>query len=126
MKRRAHDADLKRMVVIRSPSPKLVPSKLYRFGQQRHFLSNRASLVGEWAEEAIDQLEAVFSAIIKELESKLLTGELDAQCQQRVTVQHAGFTCEADTLGSYGHVYLAIYSATEAMNGTVTFNQGGI
>ncbi|WP_420703497.1 type IV toxin-antitoxin system YeeU family antitoxin [Aeromonas hydrophila] len=34
--------------------------------------------------------------------------------------------CEADTLGSYGHVYLAIYSATEAMNETVTFNQGGI
>ncbi|WDA26970.1 type IV toxin-antitoxin system YeeU family antitoxin [Aeromonas hydrophila] len=32
---------------------------------------------------------------MKELESKLLTGELDAQCYQRVTVQHAGFTCEA-------------------------------
>ncbi|MFQ2549269.1 hypothetical protein ACK305_18520, partial [Aeromonas caviae] len=26
----------KRMVVIRSPSPQLVPFKLYRFGQQRH------------------------------------------------------------------------------------------
>ncbi|WP_139429172.1 SEL1-like repeat protein [Aeromonas veronii] len=35
MKRRAHDADLKRVVVIRSPSPQLVPFKLHRFGQQR-------------------------------------------------------------------------------------------
>lgn len=35
VKRRAHDADLKRMEVIRSPSPQLVPFKLHRFGQQR-------------------------------------------------------------------------------------------
>ncbi|MEA9427716.1 hypothetical protein, partial [Aeromonas caviae] len=37
VKRRAHDADLKEMVVIRSPSPQLVPFKLHRFGQQRRF-----------------------------------------------------------------------------------------
>ena len=35
VKRCAHDADLKGMVVIRSPSPQLVPFKLHRFGQQR-------------------------------------------------------------------------------------------
>ncbi|WP_236661962.1 hypothetical protein, partial [Aeromonas jandaei] len=35
VKRRAHDADLKRMGVIRSPSPQLVPFKLHRFGKQR-------------------------------------------------------------------------------------------
>lgn len=35
VKRRAHDADLKEMVVIRSPSPQLVPLKLHRFGTQR-------------------------------------------------------------------------------------------
>lgn len=34
VKRRAHDADLKRMVVIRAPSPQLVLFKLHRFGQQ--------------------------------------------------------------------------------------------
>jgi hypothetical protein len=31
--RRAHDADLKEMVVIRSPRPQLVPFKLHRFTQ---------------------------------------------------------------------------------------------
>lgn len=41
-----------------------------------------------------------------------LTGELDAQRQQRITVHHGGFTCEADTLGSHGYVYIAIYPAT--------------
>jgi len=35
VKRRAHDADLKRVVVIRSPRPQLVPFKLHQFGQQR-------------------------------------------------------------------------------------------
>ena len=50
--------------------------------------------------------------IIKALEAKLLTGELDAQHQHCITIQHGGFSCEADTLGSHGYVYLAIYSAT--------------
>ncbi|KWR69485.1 hypothetical protein ATO50_04975 [Aeromonas hydrophila] len=84
-------------------------ARLMQEHHRLHFLSDRASLIGEWAEEAIDRLEAIFPAIIKELEAKLLTGELDAQRQQRVTVQHAGFTCEADTLGSHGYGYLAIY-----------------
>lgn len=43
MKRRAHDADLKEMVVIRSPSPQLVPFKLHRFGQQRRVALDRVS-----------------------------------------------------------------------------------
>lgn len=86
-------------------------ARLIQEHHRLHFLSDRASLVGKWEEEAIDQLEAVFPAIIKELESKLLTGELDARCQQRITVHHSGFTCEADTLGSHGYVYIAIYAA---------------
>ena len=69
-------------------------------------------MIGEWAEEAIDRLEAIFPAIIKALEAKLLTGELDAQRQHCITIQHGGFTCEADTLGSHGYVYLVIYPAT--------------
>jgi cytoskeleton bundling-enhancing protein CbeA-like protein len=74
-------------------------------------LSDRASLIGDWEEETIGQLEAVFPPIIKELEVKLLTGELDARRQLRITLQHDGFTCDADTLGSHGYVYVAIYPA---------------
>lgn len=72
-------------------------ARLIQEHHRLHFLSDRASLVGEWAEAAIDQLEAAFPTIIKELETKVLTEELDAQRQQLVTVEHAGFTCEADT-----------------------------
>jgi cytoskeleton bundling-enhancing protein CbeA-like protein len=89
-------------------------ARLIQEHHRLHFLSDRASLIGEWEEEAIDQLEAALPTIIKELEAKLLTGELDAQRQQRITVEHNRFTCEADTLGSHGNVYLAIYSATSA------------
>lgn len=84
-------------------------ARLIQEHHRLHFLSDRASLIGEWEEEAIDRLEDVFPAIIKKLEARLLTGELDARCQQRITIQHSGFTCEADTLGSHGYVYLAIY-----------------
>jgi len=77
-----------------------------------HFLSDRVSLVGEWEEEAIDQLEAAFPTVIKLLEAKLLSGELDAQHQHCIAIQHEGFTCEADTLGSHGYLYICIYPAT--------------
>lgn len=88
-------------------------ARLIQEHHRLHFLSDRASLVGEWEEEAIDQQEAAFPTIIKELEAKLLTGELNAQRQQCITVQHGGFTCEADTLGSHGYVYVAIYQARQ-------------
>ena len=81
------------------------------------FLSDRASLIGEWTEEAIDRLDQAFPAIIKQLEAKLLTGELDAQRQQCITLQHGGFICEADTLGSYGYVYVAIYPTAGTVRG---------
>ncbi|MFB2830164.1 type IV toxin-antitoxin system YeeU family antitoxin [Aeromonas jandaei] len=69
-------------------------ARLIQEHHRLHFLSDRASLIGEWAEEAIDRLEAIFPAIIKELEAKLLTGELDARRQQRITIQHNEFTCD--------------------------------
>ena len=49
--------------------------------------------------------------LVFRLERSLLTGELDAQHQHCITIQHEGFTCEADTLGSHGYVYVALYSA---------------
>ena len=87
-------------------------ARLIQEHHRLHFLSDRASLVGEWQEEAIDRLEAALPTIIKELEAKLLAGVLDAQHQHCITILHGGFTCEADTLGSHGYVYLAIYPAT--------------
>ena len=75
------------------------------------FLPDRASLIGEWSETQIAKLDLAFPEIIKALEAKLLTGELDAQRQHCITIQHGGFTCEADTLGSHDYVYICIYPA---------------
>ena len=75
------------------------------------FLPDRASLSGEWSEVQIAKLDLAFPEIIKALEAKLLTGELDAQRQHCITIQHGGFSCEADTLGSHGYVYVALYPA---------------
>lgn len=75
------------------------------------FLSDRASLNGEWSEVQIAKLDLAFPEIIKALEAKLLTGELDAQRQHCITIQHGGFSCEADTLGSHGYVYVALFPA---------------
>ena len=77
------------------------------------FLPDRASLIGEWSQMQIAKLDLAFPEIIKALEAKLLTGELDAQHQHCITIQHEGFTCEADTLGSHGYVYLTIYPSVE-------------
>ncbi|WP_421184834.1 type IV toxin-antitoxin system YeeU family antitoxin [Aeromonas enteropelogenes] len=87
-------------------------ARLIQEHHRLHFLSDRASLVGKWEEEAIDRLEIAFPAIIKELEGKLLRRVLDPCRQQCITIQHEHFTCEADTLGSHGYVYIAIYCST--------------
>ncbi|ATP09296.1 hypothetical protein CF134_18905 [Aeromonas salmonicida] len=114
-----HSPDLQTLTPLPSISWGLPRDISPRFGarliQSRYrldFLSDRASLIGEWSEAQIANLDQAFPEIIKALETKLLTGELNAQRQQRITIPHAGFTCEADTLGSHGYVYLAIYPAT--------------
>lgn len=39
----------------------------------------------------------------------LLSGELNPRHAHCVTLYHAGLSCEADTLGSHGYVYIVIY-----------------
>ena len=114
-----HSTELQTLTPLPSISWGL-PRDIYpRFGarliQSRYrldFLSDRASLIGDWSEVQLAKLDLAFPEIIKALEAKLLTGELDAQRQHCITIQHEGFTYEADTLGSHGYVYIAIYPAT--------------
>lgn len=114
-----HSPDRQTLTPLSSISWGLPRDIFPRFGarliQRRYrldFLSDRASLIGDWSEVLIAKLDQAFPEFIKALEATLLTGELDAQRQHCITIQHGGFTCEADTLGSYGYVYLAIYPTT--------------
>ncbi|MDK1711664.1 type IV toxin-antitoxin system YeeU family antitoxin, partial [Serratia marcescens] len=47
--------------------------------------------------------------LLKQMELMLLSGELNPRHQHGVTLYAKGLTCDADTLGSCGYVYIAIY-----------------
>lgn len=88
-------------------------ARLVQQGRRLHFLADRAGLIGTFTPEALKALDIVFPVLIEQLESYLRSGELDPRRQHCVTAQHAGFTCEADTLGSFGYVYIAVYQAMQ-------------
>ncbi|MHA7844754.1 type IV toxin-antitoxin system YeeU family antitoxin [Serratia sp. D1N4] len=84
-------------------------ARLVQQGNHLHFLADRAGLVGTFAPDVLQALDTAFPMLIEQLEARLRSGELDQRRLHCVTVQHAGFTCEADTLGSFGYVYIVIY-----------------
>lgn len=84
-------------------------ARLVQQGRRLHFLADRAGLIGTFTPEALKALDVAFPVLIEQLENYLRSGELDPRRQHCVTVQYADFTCEADTLGSFGYVYIAVY-----------------
>lgn len=91
-------------------SPRL-GARLVQQGARLHFLGDRAGCIGIFDPEVVQALDLAFPMLIERLERLLRSGELDPRRQHCVVVQHAGFTCEADTLGSFGYVYIAAYQA---------------
>lgn len=92
-------------------------ARLVQQGNRLHFLADRASLVGTFSPNDLNGLNSAFPVLIEQLEICLRSGELDQRRQHCVTVQHAGFTCQADTLGSFGHVYIAVYQTAQHTSG---------
>lgn len=88
-------------------------ARLVQQGNRLHFLADRSGFVGTFATDVLQTLDTAFPVLIEQLETRLRSGELDQRCQYCIAIQHAGFTCEADTLGSYGHVYIAVYQTTQ-------------
>ncbi|AHG21514.1 hypothetical protein Z042_19285 [Chania multitudinisentens RB-25] len=84
-------------------------ARLVQEGARLHFLADRANYIGVFTPEVADTLNQTFPTLIEQLEALLLSGELYPLHSHCVTVQHAGFTCEVDTLGSCGYVYIAVY-----------------
>lgn len=87
-------------------------ARLVQEGQRLHFLADRADFSGAFSEDDALRLDQAFPLIMKQLELALLSGEINTRHQRRVTLSHNGLTCEADTLGSYGYVYITIYSTS--------------
>lgn len=86
-------------------------ARLVQEGCRLHFLPDRASLCGDFTTEQLQTLDATFSQFVKQLESALKNGALDPRQSHRYSTILNGLTCEADTNGSHGYVYLTIYPA---------------
>lgn len=89
-------------------------ARLVQEGYRLHFLADRAGISGAFNEEEALRLDQAFPLVMKQLELMLTTGELNPRHQHCVTLHHNGLTCEADTLGSHGYVYITIYPQTPA------------
>jgi len=88
-------------------------ARLVQEGNRLHYLADRAGIVGEFREAHIDRINQSFPQMIGMLEHLLTTGELNPRQQHCVTIYHNNLTCEADTLGSHGYVYIAVYPTTQ-------------
>lgn len=84
-------------------------ARLVQEGNRLHYLADRASISGTFSDEYLRHLDQAFPVLLKQLELMLTSGELNPRHQHCVSLYAKGLTCEADTLGSCGYVYLAIY-----------------
>lgn len=84
-------------------------ARLVQKGNQLHFLADRAGFNGAFSDDDMLYLNQAFPLMLKQLELMLISGELNPRYQHCVMLYHKGLTCEADTLGSFGYVYIAIY-----------------
>ncbi|ENC21648.1 type IV toxin-antitoxin system YeeU family antitoxin [Escherichia coli] len=84
-------------------------ARLVQKNNRLHYLADRAGITGAFKEEEGHQLNSAFPHFIEQMELMLLSGELNPRHAHRVTLYHDELTCEADTLGSCGYVYMAIY-----------------
>lgn len=84
-------------------------ARLVQEENRLHYLADRADITGQFSEVEALQLDQAFPLMLKQLELLLISGELNPRHQHCVTLYHNGLTCEADTLGSCGYVYISIY-----------------
>lgn len=97
--------------------PAVIPcfgARLVQEGNRLHYLADRASITGQFSEADLRHLDQAFPLLLKQLERMLSTGELNPRHQHCVTLYAKGLVCEADSLGSHGYVYIAIYPTPAA------------
>ncbi|BED49497.1 hypothetical protein VEE48_07310 [Escherichia coli] len=88
-------------------------ARLVQEGNRLHYLVDRAGIRGLFSDADAYHLDQAFPLLMKQLELMLTCGELNPRHQHTVTLYAKGLTCEADTLGSCGYVYLAVYPTPE-------------
>lgn len=89
-------------------------ARMVQQGNRLHYLADRAGISGAFSEAQTRSLDNAFPQFINHLELMLLSGELNPRYQHGVTLYRDGLTCEADSLGSHGYIYISIYPTHEA------------
>ncbi|MCB8805878.1 type IV toxin-antitoxin system YeeU family antitoxin, partial [Escherichia coli] len=89
-------------------------ARLVQEGNRLHYLADRAGIRGQFSNADAYHLDQAFPLLLKQLELMLTSGELNPRHQHTVTLYARGLTCEADTLGSWGYVYMAVYPTPAA------------
>lgn len=84
-------------------------ARLVQEGNRLHYLADRAAITGQFSDADLRHLDQAFPLLLKQLELMLTCGELNPRNLHSVTLHAKGLTCDADTLGSCGYLYLAIY-----------------
>ncbi|HBZ1243493.1 TPA: type IV toxin-antitoxin system YeeU family antitoxin [Klebsiella pneumoniae] len=80
-----------------------------QYGSRCTLTADRVSITGKFSDAECRKLDETFPHFISQMESMLTTDELNPRHAHCVTLYHNGFTCEADTLGSCGYVYITVY-----------------
>ncbi|WP_065358414.1 type IV toxin-antitoxin system YeeU family antitoxin [Kluyvera georgiana] len=84
-------------------------ARLVQEGKHLHYLADRSAINGTFTQAQLRTLNNVFPAFVKQMEDALCSGELNPRKARRFTSTLNGMTLEADTNGSFGYVYIAIY-----------------
>lgn len=84
-------------------------ARLVQEGNRLHYLADRASFAGTFSDADLRHLDQTFPLLLKQLELMLVSGELNPRYQHGVTLYAKGLTCAANTMGSCGYVYIALY-----------------
>ncbi|EBB7907851.1 type IV toxin-antitoxin system YeeU family antitoxin [Salmonella enterica subsp. enterica serovar Redlands] len=82
--------------------------------------TSRDDMDAAFTEEEARWLDQAFPVLLKQLELMLLSGELNPRHQHCVTLYAKGLVCEADSLGSHGYIYVAIYPGEPPETGGMT------
>ncbi|EMU8144934.1 type IV toxin-antitoxin system YeeU family antitoxin [Salmonella enterica] len=95
-------------------------ARLVQEGNRLHYLADRACITGQFSDADLRHLDQALPVLLKQLELMLLSGELNPRHQHCVTLYAKGLVCEADSLGSHGYIYLAIYPGEPPETGSMT------
>ncbi|HAV1239738.1 TPA: type IV toxin-antitoxin system YeeU family antitoxin [Salmonella enterica] len=86
-------------------------ARLVQEGHKLYFLADRSCIIGEFTPAQCRTLDKIFPRLIKQMELALKKGHLDKSEDRLFSTTLNGWHCEANTLGTYGYMFVTVYPA---------------